>query len=271
MQTPVCPVCHSRNISRKINLYYECGSCGALYLRVTPPDSFFEKSIRRYGKTHHITEDQKLTGVLDERLRNIALFVKPHARLLDVGSGMGQFALRAREAGYAVNAMDKAVPGISYLRNQGIRAYTDLSHVPNHAYEVVTLFDVIEHIKRPYPFLKEVKNKLTKNGILVVTTPNARGITSKVVPKYLTWAPVRYSEHVILYTTPSLHLLLRNAGFTPLVTTTDMFLQWCYAKNTWVRKGVNKLAYLIFRPLFPYLFSHNLGDNIQVIAKSSKE
>ena len=267
MQTHRCPVCYSQKIRSNKHLYLECDVCSFLYLKLMPPESFFRRAIQRYGK-RILAESQsnKLNGIIKQRLHDISVFTKSGATLLDVGSGMGLFVRFAQERGYKAAAMDKAVPCITYLRNLGMQTYTNLVQVPNGSYDAVTMFDVIEHIKNPHTFLKIIRKKLKKNGVLTVTTPNVKGISSRIIPTLLTWARVRYSEHAVLYTTSALKRLLVDEGFTPLTCTTDIFIPWCQARHVIVRKFINKLVFLIFRPFLPSLYSHELGDNIQIIA-----
>lgn len=267
MNIRVCPVCQSPMQRLHRYIYIECGCCGAYYLRRMPRDSFINRAIERYAvATHGDPKNSKLISVQRRRIHDIAQFKKRGAKLLDVGCGMGQFVLYAKSQGYHVAAMDKAIPLVKHLRGTGVRSFTDLAQIPNKEFDIVTAFDVIEHVKNPYAFLSEVKTKIKNNGILILTTPNPRGISSRIIPSLLTQGRDGYSEHLILYTIPSLTMMLVNAGFIPVAVSTDILLSWCRAENTLLRKCLNKLAYLSLRPFFPPLFAHGLGDNIQIIA-----
>lgn len=232
-----------------------------------PPESFLRNAVKKYGDAiSRKNDDIKLNPVIQRRIRDISAFKKPGTRLLDIGCGMGQFVRYAKSRGYKVAAMDKAAACVKNLQNIGIPSYTSLTRVPDHRYDIVTLFDVIEHIKRPHKFLEVVRHKMKKDGLLVLTTPNPAGISSKIIPTRLTRAPVRYSEHVILYTGKSISSMLESNKFHVLNVSTDTLLTWCRTENIWVRKVLNKIVYITLCPFLPYLFMHNLGDNIQIIS-----
>ena len=212
--------------------------------------------------------DKKVVGIFAGRLRSLSRFIRPGAKILDVGSGNGIFVSVAHRAGYTVSAMDKSTACVRHVRRMGITSYTDLSKVPDHTYDAITLFDVIEHIPQPRTFIRAVRAKLRKNGILMITTPNNQGITAHMAPSYLTTGDGQYSGHVVLYAPVTLARLLRP-GFDLLETKTDILLQWCHTKHLVWNKIVNKIVYLVLTPFLPLLFSHLRGDNIQIIVKKN--
>lgn len=272
MQKYTCPVCYSHKIRKLHYKYVECMVCSCYYLRLMPSLSFLQQAIQRYGKTFsQEIPNKKLKVVLEKRLNDLAPVIPRNGTILDVGSGMGQFILYAKGQGYRVVAMDKAIPCITNLKNEGIQTYTSLRNMPDNSFDAVVLFDVIEHIKNPRTFLKTIRKKIKKSGVLMITTPNVHGISSRVIPSLLTYTNNRYSEHVVLYTNNALTQLIRLEGFKVISQTTDIFLPWCYTKNTLVKKLINKIVYLMFFPLLSLLYNFGLGDNIQIIAKVSNK
>lgn len=267
MRHPACLVCGGHNVKRRIYAYVECAHCGSLYLRRMPPADYLTHRLELYGKQKH--KELIISEIEKSRLHDILKLKKPHSTLLDVGCGMGTFVQYARSQGFLVCATDKARGCIGYLRKIGIPAYSTILGIPNHTFDVITLFDVIEHVPNPTSFLSDIRRKLKKNGVLVVTTPNVKGISSRVIPSLLTRPTTRYSEHMTLFSPTSLMKLMKRSGFKPLSLSTDMFMPWSRSRNVFVRKAVNKIVYLLFLPIQQHLYSRNLGDNIQIIARIS--
>ncbi|MCX6794212.1 MAG: class I SAM-dependent methyltransferase [Candidatus Gottesmanbacteria bacterium] len=212
--------------------------------------------------------DEKVVAIYASRLRDLSHFIQSGAKILDVGSGNGIFVSVAQRAEYTVSAMDKSTACVRHVRRMGIRAYSDLTKVPTDTYDAITLFDVIEHIPQPRTFIRAVRAKLRKNGILMITTPNNQGITAHMAPSYLTTGDGQYSGHVVLYAPVTLARLLRP-GFDLLETKTDILLQWCHTKHILWNKALNKCVYLFLTPFMPFLFSQLRGDNIQIIARKN--
>ena len=85
--------------------------------------------------------------------------------LLDVGCGDGAFVAYCNREGLGAKGVDIA---------DGVDFETDSLGYPDHSFDIVTMFSVIEHIKDPSNILSEVRRVLAKNGLLVIITPNVQ-------------------------------------------------------------------------------------------------
>src|SRR3954462_15806251 len=96
-------------------------------------------------------------------LADLTDLVKPGARILDYGSGIGSDGLLLLEAGYDVGFADFANPSTEYLRwrlrKRGFDApIFDLdSSPPEPGWDAAYSFDVIEHVDDPFAFLANVE------------------------------------------------------------------------------------------------------------------
>ncbi|HRN69775.1 MAG TPA: class I SAM-dependent methyltransferase [Candidatus Woesebacteria bacterium] len=267
MKKIACPICNSKKIGKKINLYFKCKKCSSLYLIDPPSLQYIDKMVQKFGVSVAAeSSNPKIANVFAKRVQHLSHYINPKSKILDVGCGNGFFVYEAKQAGYDVEAMDKAKACVEKMKMKGIIAYSNLSKVPNNHYDAITMFDVIEHIPDPIQFIDLIYKKLKRNGVVMITTPNIEGITSKFVPTILTTSGDQaFSEHFILFTPNSLELLLEEK-FKILDTTTDTLLVWFYTGNSLFNKIVNKLIYSLLSPFFSNLFSRKYGDNIQIIA-----
>lgn len=136
------------------------------------------------------------------------LIGKKGNRILDIGSGSGGMIgvispfgrIDAVEKNRALNR-DLIRSGVTKIHN-----YEMPRRLPSGTYDIVTMFDVLEHIKKDGDFLKTVSRKLLKkNGLLVVTVPAYQSLYS---------SHDRLSRHFRRYTRHALEHLMKEAGFT---------------------------------------------------------
>ena len=99
--------------------------------------------------------------------------------MLDIGCGGGFFLKAAEERGWEPHGID-IVPGFVefaqkelQLKNVHRRSLEELEY-DRHFFDVIVLWDLIEHLPHPVNFLKTINRLLRPDGLLVIWTPNAR-------------------------------------------------------------------------------------------------
>jgi SAM-dependent methyltransferase len=102
-----------------------------------------------------------------------------HGRLLDLGCGVGNFLAAARNAGFDVTGIEMNQNAVRFaqehygLRNVfTMRPEEFLAAHPQVKFDVVTLFEVLEHQENPQGFLRIAKNCLTPQGFVALSVPN---------------------------------------------------------------------------------------------------
>jgi SAM-dependent methyltransferase len=106
----------------------------------------------------------------------------PGGRLLDVGCGTGAFLSAARDAGYEVTGIDFAEDVVQFA---GSRFGLDSVHAVSlesfaaqqdpGSFDVITLFEVLEHQGDPTAFMASIKRLLRPQGFVVLSVPNRQG------------------------------------------------------------------------------------------------
>jgi 2-polyprenyl-3-methyl-5-hydroxy-6-metoxy-1,4-benzoquinol methylase len=150
--------------------------------------------------------------------RGLALLGQPSAgsRLLDVGTSYGHFVVEARQRGwdaYGIEEGDRARE--LAVRGASGRIHASLREVAEPAtFEVITLWDVLEHVADPQTFLSELVGRLSEDGQLLVRVPDARALPL-ARGYYLTLChPTNPEEHPHHYTPHSLSLTAAAAGLS---------------------------------------------------------
>lgn len=108
-------------------------------------------------------------------------YLRPPARVLELGAGSGAFTKRLIDAGFEVEAADldpTACPHPSVPLH-----VVDLNApewpLPTSPYDAVVAVEVIEHMENPSLFLRNVKLLLKPRGTLFLTTPNVVSLASR--------------------------------------------------------------------------------------------
>lgn len=143
--------------------------------------------------------------------------VKKHndgAHLLDIGCGEGFFLFSASKFGYATKGVELSEDAAAYARKEfGLDVETkpfEEVRFPENHFDVITLWQVLEHMLYPLMVLEEVHRILKPGGMLVITTPNIEGIPARILKKRW-WCITRL--HLNQFTTKTLTNIVGNAGF----------------------------------------------------------
>jgi SAM-dependent methyltransferase len=142
--------------------------------------------------------------------------------ILDIGTNRGSFPYGLHMRGYRnVRGIDVRGDAIRHGQAQypaiadGLSCY-DGYPIPfaSESVDVITMFDVIEHIPRIEEFLLEANRVLVRGGVFVFQTPNIyiNSVWSTVVWRSLRWK----EEHCSLQSLRSLGALLRRTGFSQI-------------------------------------------------------
>ncbi len=101
-------------------------------------------------------------------------YVHPNSDIIEIGAGTGNIAKMLLNLGYNMSVGEIHANGIEYAKEYGInkRFQFNLLESPfvQH-FDVVAMFDVIEHIENEKLALYNISQMLKANGLLIVTVP----------------------------------------------------------------------------------------------------
>jgi 2-polyprenyl-3-methyl-5-hydroxy-6-metoxy-1,4-benzoquinol methylase len=101
-------------------------------------------------------------------------YVRKTDRVLEIGMGTGFVAEKLKELGYAVEVSDIYSKGLQYAKKRGLeRLYQfDLFNPPfEEEFDVICLFDVLEHLSEDQRALECLKKMLRPGGLIILTVP----------------------------------------------------------------------------------------------------
>jgi 2-polyprenyl-3-methyl-5-hydroxy-6-metoxy-1,4-benzoquinol methylase len=159
---------------------------------------------------------ERIMGLAPDRSDNVARVERICARLapgsvLDVGSGLGVFPARMKEAGWRPTALDPDSRAVVHARERiGVEAvqadFMTADDLGRH--DLVTLNKVLEHVPDPVAMLARAHAVLTDGGVVYVELPDGERAAHD--------GPGReefFIEHLHVFSLASLCLLATRAGF----------------------------------------------------------
>lgn len=183
-----CPVCAAAaSAALFVKDGYEmrrCGDCGAVFVGANPATidfaALYGESYYRGGSdavfADYVGEQAQRRAQARRRLwwlRHGPRRWPRQGRLLDVGCAAGFFLAEAR-AHYDVQGVELSPWAAAYARERlglDVRTGTlEQAALPAGRFDIVTLWDVIEHVAEPVPLLAEVARVLAPGGRAVLTT-----------------------------------------------------------------------------------------------------
>lgn len=143
-------------------------------------------------------------GRKDKIRRIFQSYVSPSARILEIGGGTGFIAAHLKDYGFDIEMADIHSNALQHAKKRGIEKLyqCDLFHAPFHEeFDVVCLFDVLEHFSDPLKVMDCIKKMLKPNGMAIVTVPAHPWLWSR--------ADV-IAGHALRYTKKSLGSVFQN-------------------------------------------------------------
>ena len=217
----------------------ECKRCGLLYVNPRPTeaeignfypetyswketlgaDSFLTKWLRRLEKSYRY-------HLLQDEVSKVVIFTdKNSGKVLDVGCGTGDRLEVFRSKGFetfGVETSDSANYAREHLNLNVLKGDLFSANFSDEFFDLVTLYNVLEHTHRPARVIEEIYRILKKEGFLIIQVPNSNSIQYKIFKKR--WAAFDVPRDLYYFGTESLRSLLGKVGF--IVTKMDHFMNW---------------------------------------------
>lgn len=209
----------------------KCNKCGLVFRNavLSPQEisqlyssDYFNKEQEDYFLKNEEIKIKDFT----KRIGEIEELYKTKGKLLDIGSGLGTFLNICQKRGWQAYGEDVSEYAASYVQEKlGLKVYegklSDLE-LPNNCFDIITLWDVIEHSENPSVLLKEIYRILKKDGLVVAQT----AMEDSLVYKSAHWTycltngwfknPVVRGHpihHSTFYSLKTLEKTLETAGF----------------------------------------------------------
>ncbi|MBN4051517.1 asparagine synthase (glutamine-hydrolyzing) [bacterium AH-315-M05] len=277
-----CVICQSSylkplNTYKKVYLV-KCTNCTFVFAQKIPS---VDELIEHYNDYE---EDKYLSPITVKRYNELLDSFEIHRktnRILDIGCGRGYFLKTARERGWDVFGTEYTDKAIRICSDKGIpmhQGQLNPSTYKTNFFDIITMFEVIEHINNPREEIKSIENILRPEGVFYFTTPNFNSLNQFILRNK--WNIVRYPDHLCYYTRKTINHLLNEFDFkkrkldttgysiTRLKTSLKISEQKCvsqFSDDERIRTKIDKYKFLklISNLLNKFLSISGTGDTIK--------
>jgi 2-polyprenyl-3-methyl-5-hydroxy-6-metoxy-1,4-benzoquinol methylase len=177
-----------------------------------------------YGKFHFHPSQIWHRIVAQRRLKLIMRFL-PNGQLLDIGCGFGFFLNAARKFNWQVSGVELSKSAVQYAQDfyklDIFNGEVENANHAKHTFNVITFWDVLEHVLNPSAFLSSVRQILKKDGLIAFSIPNINSMLARLAKGK--WWTLRPEQHLWHFNPQTLKQLLYEQHFEPLLIAKSPF------------------------------------------------
>lgn len=220
-----CNLCGSNNPKKLYNKnkfdILKCNDCGLIFTNF--PDNlsiekiytgdYFEggavDGYANYGSTEAILK-KEFTG----NFNKLKTLKKQNSNLLELGCAYGFFLDIAKNyfkcSGIEIS---EHAANIAISKNLNVKQgdFLKLQDFVNEQYDIIAMFDLIEHLSDPRNTIKKIHEKLAPEGVIIITTGDVGSVLSKIMKK--NWRLLTPPQHLFYFSKKTIRMLLEQNGF----------------------------------------------------------
>jgi len=169
-----------------------------LDMLITAPQPSLENLGKYYESVDYISHTDSKRSLFEKAyqfVKSIALKKKLNlinslqmnkGSILDIGAGTGDFLLIAKQNGWETVGVEPSEKAKSIAKKKGVSFVEATSELDDRAFDVISMWHVLEHVPNLENQITELKRLLKPNGTLIIAVPNFKSFDAKYYGKF--WA-----------------------------------------------------------------------------------
>ena len=269
-QSSNCIICENKNSVKSLGIQNlaKCQKCRLVFRNPIPSSEdvhqYYEKAYTstffEEGSGRHRT---KLYEKFLDRISN----KKNKGRLLDIGCSFGQFITLAYQKGWDVYGIEPSKEASEYIREKydfDISGSLIERGFPSNHFDIITLWNVLDHLPDPKKELLEIHRVIKPGGLLFLRIPNfifqktafqTAFFLERLLSRYSTFAHKVSVFHLYCFTPSIIKKLLNLSGFESITTKNSILSEGdsYSAFPTLGEKSINlmkNLAFILFETIY---------------------
>lgn len=280
-----CPLCGGAQTEDYLKAgKYQISHCSSCTHKFVSKGFCVSELVDAYEKNYYSPDSlENVTGYNDylgkaairikgfeDRFKELKGFTVSHGSLLDFGCAVGLFLKVARDAGWSTLGLERSGWAAEFGRREyGLTILRgDEEEMSGFAqqFDVVTMWDVLEHLEDPRRAVESAAKWLKPNGILALNTINISSLGARLAGAE--WRHLAPPFHLQYFTRYSLTNLLRTAGFKILAVRTQGTMLEARKEPVRLSRVMASIEGLITHwRAAPIVDSLQLLDEVRVFAK----
>jgi SAM-dependent methyltransferase len=192
-----------------------CRTCGLQFVNPRPAGNAIVDAYTEGDDPAYVSQVDARERTFDDALARIERLNGGPGRILDIGTAAGAFLAAAQKRGWKVEGCEPN----RWLAEWGSKRYgLDIrpgeifaqSYAPQ-SFDVVTLWDVIEHTPDPARVIAKCRELLKPGGLLIVNYPDIGSWIARAMKRK--W-PFLSSVHLFYFTRRTMRAFLERQGFS---------------------------------------------------------
>lgn len=207
---------------------------------------------------------------LKQKVSLISSLNKGSGKLLDIGSGTGDFLVTAKEKNWDVFGIEPNQDARILSEKKGVKVLKDLNEVSGTNFDVITLWHVLEHVPDLENYIQQISSRLKPTGTLIVAVPNFKSKDAKHYKEF--WAAYDVPRHLWHFSKTGIERLFSKHDFQ-LLKTKPMWFDAFYVSllSEKYKTGKSNWVKAIFMGLysnFSGLSTKEYSSHIYIIKKN---
>ncbi|MDE3089834.1 MAG: class I SAM-dependent methyltransferase [Chloroflexota bacterium] len=235
-----------------------CRVCGLVYANPRFESTVVNESYSVVADPTYVEEREGRVLTFSRNLQPFETLVKPNSatrRLLDVGCHIGVMVELAQERGWEAWGVEPSTWASEQARARGLHVITGTltqAGIQESYFDVVTMWDVIEHLTDPAAELRNVHRVLKPGGIFAIHTIDIESWFARLMGKRWPWL---MEMHLYYFSPRTLGKMLEKNGFQVISSSAQgRFLRLGYFATR-----IEPYSKLIYRALDAMILRLNWG------------
>lgn len=226
-----CPICNKEefknfmvvkdnSVSKESFVIVQCENCGFKFTNPRPDEENIGKYYESEDYVSHSNKSTNLTNTAYKLVRNYTIKQKvdlinrlsEKGKILDYGCGTGNFLEACQKNGWLVNGFEPnklAREQAQQLLDIDITSDSaTLNQLPDHNFEIITMWHVLEHVHTLNTTFKNLIQLLKPEGKIIIAVPNADSHDAALYKE--NWAAYDVPRHLYHFTQATMKRFLKK-------------------------------------------------------------
>jgi len=190
-----------------------CNDCQMIYENPRYPEKVILKGYTESEEGAHDSQYPMRVESFYRTLKKVSPHLPKEGKILDIGTAGGGFLEAAQKLNYEAWGLEPSAYLVEQAAQRGLQVKQgtiESNPFPEQEFDMICLWDVIEHLTDPKKSLEHIKPLLKPNGILLINFPDIGTWMAKLAGKRFWWI---LSVHLHHFTESTLKKLCGLHGF----------------------------------------------------------